>query len=1028
MAQEIFSGSAVKCYYNTDTGNSNVIAPGNIEITSIAKFPEFSTGSQASSYETYDSEYQERLLGDSYINDVEIVVNYIPDNQSHQFLDTAYDMGQIFQLNITYNEDDDLGKSEVVILNGQINGRQINGGRDDVVTMSYTFTASSVVSYGTRDIAPVLRRGDYGVGSNGSPDYPQYAPDKAEGNSFVKITGSDTDNPAGTDLYGIELVSGESTVTNSNIMITDSGELRLYARNNDSGWQGYYSGDENDGRYLIRENNLDDLGDVAAARTNLDVYSKGESTKRFLQISNNLSELPDVAAARTKLEIYSKQEGDARYLQITNNLSELTDVEAARTKLDVYSKSESDNLYPLKTYTINTKPLSGNIVLTPTDIGALELTGDKLVLPGDIESTLFDGSLKDYIDTSVSNVTVDAYTREESDLKFLSIVDGVSKTIKINGHALSADIVLTNADLGLGNVLDETQLTIGNNLSDVSDKDIARSNIQAAKNGVNSDITGLISLSGSLKLGGDAVSDYDAVTLRQARNLVGSGSTGPTLNGVMNYGVGTPMMAASRAYIQPYDVALDGQLLKRGDYPELWNFAQMVTPIDDSVWLADPSKRGMYSLGDGTTTFRVPDWNGVQSGSIPAVFFRGGVGAADMTIADSGLPNLTGNFRSYDVGGHEAATGAFYDTSYIVAAGGPQGSSGAWDMNVGFDASRQWSGFGRSTTEVRPRAVSGVWVVRANGGFTATNTYWSVINGDATAPPNGTIVNGGDIISEYKVGTTSKYQAKLSARAPVGSTVSATIITAENKESGTKAELMLETHGLLTNPGNIRIKPVLMSGTFGNGADPGNGLMMIDTAYPAHPTGNNVLGGQIWSRTFMNDTLLWQFGMYNETNVGSMTSGILTMQNLEGAGANVYWRFDNNGNALALNGAWVNGASDIRVKKDFKEIEDPYSTMRKIKAGTWRTNIEGEESKFGIGVLANGLYDDYPEAAIYRGDMKNADGVEVKDVLTVQAGDSGVLAAVHHSTILKLMDQIEVQQNQIDELKSLVQSLLNNNT
>ncbi|EAA5900381.1 tail fiber domain-containing protein, partial [Salmonella enterica] len=45
-----------------------------------------------------------------------------------------------------------------------------------------------------------------------------------------------------------------------------------------------------------------------------------------------------------------------------------------------------------------------------------------------------------------------------------------------------------------------------------------------------------------------------------------------------------------------------------------------------------------------------------------------------------------------------------------------------------------------------------------------------------------------------------------------------------------------------------------------------------------------------------------------------------------------------------------------------------------------------------------------------------SDGTIISDVLSVQAGDSGVLAAVHHATILELMDDV-------DELKKIILSL-----
>ncbi len=105
-----------------------------------------------------------------------------------------------------------------------------------------------------------------------------------------------------------------------------------------------YSKTEGDGRYLQVSNNLNDLNNVATARTNLDVYSKTEGDGRYLRISNNLSDIPDKAIARSNLNVYSKTEGDTRYLTRNNNLSDLANKTTARSNLEVkLSKVYSDS-------------------------------------------------------------------------------------------------------------------------------------------------------------------------------------------------------------------------------------------------------------------------------------------------------------------------------------------------------------------------------------------------------------------------------------------------------------------------------------------------------------------------------------------------------------------------------------------------------------------------------------------------------------------------------------------------------------
>lgn len=586
-----------------------------------------------------------------------------------------------------------------------------------------------------------------------------------------------------------------------------------------------------------------------------------------------------------------------------------------------------------------------------------------------------------------------------------------------------------------------------------------------AKAGVNDDITQLTALSGPLRLGGEAAGDYDAVTLKQLRAASG-GAGGASMNGVMNNFIGAvEWFNGSRAKLPAGYIAADGQLVSRTDpaTADLWaavNAGIYASAATDAEWINSGianalwNNRGMYSPGDGSTTFRVPDLNSQfndpdQNLTPQGLFLRShgrltgnGVG----NIIENAAPDIQGTFQVNTRGPN--GYGLYVNTEYnnltknaFYITPGPEGGYSSKVLNghlpdgrpiIGlvndaagapadghehgnFAASKHNATYGRfNSSEIRPNAALGIWIIRASGTFTAQNSNFMVIDGVAAEPPTNVVVSGGKLSSHYQVNGVNRYSAELYSRALTGAPLSAAVIRAYDDLTKESAELMLETNTLLTTPGNVRIRPPLMSGLQGNGADKGNGLVMIDTSYPGHPTGTNVLGGQLWCRTLMNDTLLWQFGMYNETNVGTMTSGVLTLQNLEPGGSNVYWRFDNNGSAIALQGVWANGASDIRVKKDFKPIENPLSTMRKIKAGTWRMNVKDEEGRFGIGVLANGLYDDYPEAAVYRGDVETADGKLVKDVLTTQAGDSGVLAAVHHAAILVLMDEIEALKAQLN--------------
>lgn len=311
-------------------------------------------------------------------------------------------------------------------------------------------------------------------------------------------------------------------------------------------------------------------------------------------------------------------------------------------------------------------------------------------------------------------------------------------------------------------------------------KDSKGRTVGVTRTGINSDIKQLtqkVTFTQPVTVA-DAVGDYDAVTLRQLRNS-GGGSGGPTMSGISNFGIGDFHLRDSRAFIPAFEVVSDGQLLNRADYPDLWAYAQLLSPIEDSLWLSNIYQRGRYSTGNGTTTFRVPDRNGIQEGSLRALYGRGdgGNSAANGQVFDSAAPNIT--YASphtmvtlASAPGQVATNGAIQSiTSTDDVA--PVGAGGKY-ISTNFDASRSSPIYGRSTEEILTRNFVGVWTIRAHGGFVAANTSWSVINRDSAAPALNTSVVGGKVESKYTNPTSSQY-ARMYISSSWGSVCSAVI-------------------------------------------------------------------------------------------------------------------------------------------------------------------------------------------------------------------------------------------------------------
>lgn len=427
------------------------------------------------------------------------------------------------------------------------------------------------------------------------------------------------------------------------------------------------------------------------------------------------------------------------------------------------------------------------------------------------------------------------------------------------------------------------------NLSDLADRAAAWLNVRPI---------------GSTPLAGDPVNPYDATTQRWVENYVsGGGGTGPTMNGVQNFGVGQPALWTSRAFIPAWSVVADGQILNRADWPELWAHAQIHTPISDADWLANPGKRGNYSNGDGSTTFRVPDFNGVQSGSIPGLFGRGDQGGALPSggVYESAAPNITGTLdvRPLDYQGGNypefvGSTGAFSREGLVTSV---QQAVNAASTRIGitfsdravFRASDSNTVYGRSANQVWPNSFVGVWIIRASGGFTAANTLWSVINEDAEAPGPGVLTRGGNVISSYKIAGVEVARGSLSVSHNTYSSgfrdVSAVI---EARSTDASASWSFNHAGF--------IKPNTPSGQFITQAEIGlpgglfaNGDRFIAVGLRDQNTENADAVGKTWIMS-LNGTSGLQFIARNreQSNVGQLvinmpySSGTLALQGTSG--------------------------------------------------------------------------------------------------------------------------------------------------
>lgn len=78
----------------------------------------------------------------------------------------------------------------------------------------------------------------------------------------------------------------------------------------------------------------------------------------------------------------------------------------------------------------------------------------------------------------------------------------------------------------------------------------------------------------------------------------------------------------SRDVIPASYLPADGQVVLRSAAPLLYAQIANLPMAIEGLWISDKTKRGSYTQGDGSTTFRLPDYNGIYSGS-QRVFLSG---------------------------------------------------------------------------------------------------------------------------------------------------------------------------------------------------------------------------------------------------------------------------------------------------------------------------------------------------------------------------------------------------------------------
>ncbi|CAB3900026.1 phage tail protein [Achromobacter deleyi] len=174
----------------------------------------------------------------------------------------------------------------------------------------------------------------------------------------------------------------------------------------------------------------------------------------------------------------------------------------------------------------------------------------------------------------------------------------------------------------------------------------------------------------------------------------------------------------SRTAIPAGWAPLDGQVINRATYPDMWASVQAgkFPVVPEATWQSDATTRASYTTGDGATTLRVPDLNGKSAGTVGAVLLRGD-GA--LSAGTDGL--IQRDAMQWIAAEQALAYGVISGAGTGVFGGSRQGdraarTSPAYPVNNGGDTLRFDNSLSaRTASENRPLNATGCWVVKLFG-------------------------------------------------------------------------------------------------------------------------------------------------------------------------------------------------------------------------------------------------------------------------------------------------------------------------
>lgn len=567
-----------------------------------------------------------------------------------------------------------------------------------------------------------------------------------------------------------------------------------------------------------------------------------------------------------------------------------------------------------------------------------------------------------------------------------------------------------------------------------------------AAKGDNSDITSLNGLKHNIVQAADASDNMGSVTLRQlnAKFAQGSGSSSGTTHVVSDYIGAIQWFNGSRAAIPVGYVPADGQLLNRTDYPELWDTLSrsLLNIVSDKEWLNTPDKRASFSSGNGSTTFRVPDINGKQSGSLKGLFVRGDGYAASGTVNGDAIRNISGKISAAGAVAWQEATGVLEAYGATAPYADDVPNSQQLPTQLKFDASRVVP----TADENRPVSANFIAIIRVNN-ILSVNTRQEIVTAQSNVPANGSVVSGGVLETSLSVKGGKYASASINSIKTVGvdgvgiqfNTVdystktpttrqytlnsdSGEIFTYSNPamgrnklELGTASTYNVGQDGAVIpvlNQSNVFSMPQVIR-TYGGG---NTNLCLENSA--GWGAGGTIVTGQVYRGPLLTSSCpMWgdlQRGIradfFIEECAGYSTQATISLKDWSQNWH--YWVFKNDNNAYS-SGTWIS-SSDKRLKTEFKVIGSDTDILEQCKSFRGYVFKRKTNNHYEAGFIAQDIEKVLPESVYVNQDITLNDGTVVKDSLSL---DYGAMSAYNHECILALISKVDELTKKIESLE-----------